>query len=70
MPSDGVEEAIIGRGVHPPVACAANIGDARTEAIAQEPEETKDHIGLGARVSHNLVGSKFGGLFQDEGQQE
>jgi len=70
MPSDGVEQAILGCGVHPPIASAAHIGDARTEAIAQEPEEAKDHIRIGTRVSHNLVGSKFGGLFQDEGQQE
>ena len=49
-----------------PEAGAADIGQSRTESVAQESEKPKDDIAVGSRISHDLGRLQFGLLLEHQ----
>ncbi len=59
-----VQRAVIGVFIDPPEPSAANVGEPRTELVAEQPEEPKDDIAGPGRISHDLDRLEAGLLFQ------
>ena len=70
MPCHTIQAAIIGSRIDAPVAGTPNIGDSRTEPVAEQPEQTEDHIGVGSGVGHDLGRMQFRLLFQNHREQK
>ena len=51
-----VKRAVVGPGIDPPEAGTADVGEPRTEAVAEQAEETEHHIRVGPGVGHDLRG--------------
>ena len=68
MIGDGIELPVIRLAVDAPEAGAANIGQSRTEAIAQQTKEAEHHIAVGAGISHDVRRLQFGLLLQNDSQ--
>jgi hypothetical protein len=56
LSGEAVEVAIIGVCVDPPEARAGDVGQPWAKTVAQQPEQPKDHITVGAGVGHDLGG--------------
>ena len=69
MRGEIVERAVIGFWIDPPEPGAADIGDARAELVARQPENAEDHVGISARVGHDFGRLKLGFLFEHDAQQ-
>jgi hypothetical protein len=65
-----IEQAVVSLRVDPPEARAADIGQARAEAIAEQAEQAEHHVAVGAGVGHDLRWLKVGLLFKHHGQQD
>ena len=44
---DRVERSVVGLPVDAPELGAADVGEARAELVAQEPEQAEDRVGIG-----------------------
>ena len=55
---------IIGLWINSPEAAAADIGQSRTESVAQESEKPKHNIAVGSSISHDLGRLQFGLLLE------
>ena len=69
LPSQSVEGAVVRLGVDSPEAAAADVGQARAEAIAEQPEQAEHNVAIRAGVGHDPRGLQLGLLLQHNGQQ-
>ncbi len=51
-----VQGAVVGVGVHAPVATVGKVGHPRREEVAEEAEAPEDQLGHPAGVSHDMMG--------------
>ena len=65
---NGVEQAVVSLRVDSPEARAADIGQSRAEAIAEQAEQAEYHVAVGAGVGHDLRRPKIRLLFEHHGQ--
>ncbi|CCF70621.1 hypothetical protein XAPC_4358 [Xanthomonas citri pv. punicae str. LMG 859] len=70
LPGERVELAIVSVGIDTPEACAADIGQARAEAVVGEPEQAKHQIAVRTGVGHDLCRLQLGLLLQHDSQQD
>jgi hypothetical protein len=64
-----VKRAVVGPGIDPPEAGTADVGEPRTEAVAEQAEETEHHIRVGPGVGHDLRGLQRCVLFERAREQ-
>ena len=62
--SQVVEEAIVGFRIHAPEARFSNMGQARTNLIAQQPKQPKDNVAGAGGIGHDLDRIQSGFLLQ------
>ena len=67
--ADAVERAVVGFPVDPPQPGVAEVGQARAELVAEQPEQAKHRIGVRGGVGHEFDRLQFGLLFEEKGEQ-
>lgn len=70
MGSDRVEWAIVGVRVDPPRTGDGGGGQTRSELAAQQAEQAKHDVAVGACIGHDLRWLQVGLLFEHDGQQD
>ena len=70
LPGQRIEITVVGVRIDAPKAAAADVGQAGTEAIAQQSEQPENDIAVGAGVGHDLGGLQLGLLLQHDRQQD
>ena len=69
MACHAVKRAVVGPGIDPPEAGTTDVGEPRTEAVAEQAEETEHHIRVGPGVGHDLRGLQLCLLFERDREQ-
>ena len=64
-----VERAVIGFPVNPPQLGVAEVGQARTELVAKQPEEIEHGIGIRCCVGHEFDRLQLGFRLEEKGEQ-
>ena len=62
------QRAVIGLTIHAPDPGTADISQTRAELAPQEPEQTKDRIGICSGIGHDVCGIEFGLLLRKQCQ--
>ena len=64
-----VERAVIGFAIDPPQLDVAEVGQARAELIAEQPEDAEYRIGVCSGVGHEFGRLQLGFLFEEQREQ-
>ena len=65
-----IELAVVGPRIDAPEARAANVGQARREAVAEVSEQPEHYFAIRTGVGHDPRGLQFGLLFEHHGEQD